>query len=237
MASLAWSGPSACCLILSARSTARLRSRLNTGQIRARGPGQAAAAGEPPDLGVQRVAPGPVVELVQPGAEQEDQVAERIPREQEDRCHLFSNAVTDDQQRTPAAASGREICGGETFGGPNAGAAAPLKSRAGSPPYLPPTLAGIDVFRSSRRAARCRFRGGTTCVVIPNGERQCRAAQSCCRVLDESIILMGEPARAAVAYELNTVVGYLNGALTLARKGLRAIWTCSTHSMSARPCE
>jgi hypothetical protein len=35
------------------------------------------------NLRVERVAPGPVVELVQPGAEQENQVAEEMAREQE----------------------------------------------------------------------------------------------------------------------------------------------------------
>ena len=35
------------------------------------------------DLRIQRIAPGPVVELVQSGAEQKDQVAEEIALEQE----------------------------------------------------------------------------------------------------------------------------------------------------------
>jgi hypothetical protein len=44
---------------------------------------QAAAAGEQRDLRVQRAAPGPVVELIQPGAQQKDQMAEQIARKQE----------------------------------------------------------------------------------------------------------------------------------------------------------
>ena len=43
----------------------------------------AAAAGEKLDLGAQRMAPGPIVELIQPGTEQKDQVAKEIACEQE----------------------------------------------------------------------------------------------------------------------------------------------------------
>lgn len=50
-----------------------------------------AAAGKQRELGVQRVAPGPDVELIQPGAEKEDQVAEEIACDQE--CGLGLLAI------------------------------------------------------------------------------------------------------------------------------------------------